>query len=50
MRPVRKGSFWDQPTDAAMYQFLLKGLAVGVVLGVIAWFVGHGLLRALIRQ
>jgi hypothetical protein len=27
-------------------KFVLKGVAVGIVLGVIAWFTGHGLLRA----
>lgn len=33
MQYPKKGSFWDQPTDAAMYKYLLIWLAVGM---------GHG--------
>jgi hypothetical protein len=50
MQAPRKGSFWDQPTDASMYRYLLVRLVIGLAVGTIAWFVGHGILRALIHR
>jgi hypothetical protein len=48
MRAPRKRSFWDQPTDAAMYKYLLVRLAIGIIAGTIAWFIGHAVLRAFV--
>lgn len=50
MRAPRKGEFWYQPTDAAMYKYLLVRLVVGILAGTLAWFVGHSVLRALIHH
>ena len=48
MQYPKKGSFWDQPSDAAMYKYLLIRLVIGIVVGTIAWFIGRYILRHLI--
>ncbi len=50
MKVPQKGDFWYQPTDAAMYKYLLVRLVVGIVAGVIAWLIGSTVLRALIHH
>jgi len=50
MRIPEKGTFWDQPTDAAMYKYLLVRTAIGIVAGIIAWFVGHSVLRPFLHH
>ncbi len=48
--PPPKGTFWDQPTDEKMYEYLLVRVGIGLIVDVLAWFVGNGILRMFLHH